>query len=58
MLQKDMGMSIDDLFTEFEEVPIGVASLAQVHLARDRRTGMKVAVKVQHPHLEDFVKIE
>jgi aarF domain-containing kinase len=32
--------------------------LAQVHRATDRRTGKDVAVKLQHPHLEDFVAIE
>lgn len=58
MLMKDMGLGLDDLFENFDPVPIGVASLAQVHRARDKRTGRDVAVKLQHPHLEDFVAID
>ena len=39
-------------FDRFEEGPIGVASLAQVHKARVRESGEWVAVKVMHPDLE------
>ncbi|GHJ87079.1 hypothetical protein NliqN6_3481 [Naganishia liquefaciens] len=58
MLRKDMGLSMDELFSDFDPTPIGVASLAQVHRATDRRTGRGVAVKLQHPHLEEFVQID
>ena len=37
---------IDTLFSEFDREPIGVASLAQVHVAVDRETGRRVAVKL------------
>ena len=42
----DVGVGMDDLFEEFDPNPIGVASLAQVHVATHRPTGKKVAVKV------------
>lgn len=59
MLRRDMdGLGLDDLFESFDPIPIGVASLAQVHRATDRRTGRPVAVKLQHPHLEEFVAID
>lgn len=58
MLREDLGMGIDELFTDFEADPIGVASLAQVHRAIDKRTGRHVAVKVQHADLQDFAKID
>lgn len=41
--------SIDELFTEFSEEPLGSASIAQVHAATLRDGKTKVAVKVQRP---------
>lgn len=42
----DMARPLSDYFDDFDPVPIGVASLAQVHVARWKETGEKVAVKV------------
>ena len=36
---------------EFEEEPVGTASLAQVHRAR-LKDGSRVAVKIQHPRVK------
>jgi aarF domain-containing kinase len=58
MLRADLGKGIDELFTDFQPNPIGVASLAQVHRAIDKRTGRPVAVKVQHADLQDFARID
>ena len=58
MLLADLGRSLDDLFTDFEAQPIGVASLAQVHRAIDRRTGRTVAVKLQHADLQEFSRVD
>ncbi|CAO3695887.1 unnamed protein product [Umbelopsis ramanniana] len=58
LFQHDMGLSLDDLFSEFDSEPIGVASLAQVHRARLRSTDREVAVKMQHPFLDEFCKID
>jgi aarF domain-containing kinase len=54
---EDMGTTINDLFSEFDPDPIGVASLAQVHKAR-LKDGTRVAVKIQHPHLREFTNLE
>jgi aarF domain-containing kinase len=43
----ETGRPLDDMFSEFDETPIGVASLAQVHTATERLTGRRVAVKIQ-----------
>ncbi|KAG2150579.1 ABC1 family-domain-containing protein [Suillus clintonianus] len=54
----DMGQPINELFDDFDPVPIGVASLAQVHVGFHKASGKKVAVKVQHPHLVEFFNID
>ncbi|GFZ47956.1 ABC1 family protein MCP2 homolog [Saitozyma sp. JCM 24511] len=58
MLHQDFGLGLDDLFSDFDPHPIGVASLAQVHRAVDKRTGRPVAVKVQHADLQDFARVD
>lgn len=70
----DMGASISEIFDDFDPVPIGVASLAQVHVGRHKESGKVVAVKVrqtyakqylhlmpfqlQHPQLAEFCDID
>ena len=58
MFIKDTGYPITNLFDQFDEHPIGSASLAQVHIATMKDTGQKVAVKVQHPALEQWVPLD
>ncbi len=58
MLIQDMGLGLNDLFENFDPIPIGVASLAQVHRAIDKRTGRPVAVKVQHSDLKEFASVD
>ncbi|KAK6156128.1 hypothetical protein DH2020_010376 [Rehmannia glutinosa] len=52
VVKKELGGAPDDIFHEFDPIPIASASLAQVHVARTR-DGQKVAVKVQHTHMTD-----
>jgi aarF domain-containing kinase len=49
--ESDHGVKIEDVFYDFEPVPIGNASLAQVHRAKLKSTGETVAVKLQYPRL-------
>ena len=58
MFKSDTGRSISEWFEGFDLEPIGVASLAQVHVARERGTGRKVAVKLQHPSLAEFCDVD
>lgn len=46
LFQDEMGATIDTFFENFDPIPIGVASLAQVHIGREKKTGRMVAVKV------------
>lgn len=58
MFKQDLKVSIDEMFSEFNPKPIGVASLAQVHVAKLRDTDQMVAVKCQHPSLKEFVPLD
>jgi ubiquinone biosynthesis protein len=48
VIEEDLGLSIDQLFLEFDDKPIAAASIGQVHRAT-LPNGKRVAVKVQRP---------
>lgn len=66
----DYGQPVEEIFETFDWTPLGVASLAQVHRARLRRrpdgtwpaaasaSDGWVAVKLQHPTLDEFCKVD
>lgn len=55
----DYGLPLEQVFDVFDwDHPLGVASLAQVHKARLASTGEWVAVKLQHPRLDEFCKMD
>jgi predicted unusual protein kinase regulating ubiquinone biosynthesis (AarF/ABC1/UbiB family) len=56
-IRKELGKSPEDLFADFDPVPIAAASLAQVHVAM-LPDGRKVAVKVQHADIEEISRID
>jgi aarF domain-containing kinase len=56
VIQQDLGKHPDDLFDDFERVPIASASIAQVHRALLKGTNQRVAVKVQKPYIRPQLK--
>lgn len=49
ILEEDLGPAFAEAFDEFDETPYAAASIGQVHLARLRATGQRVAIKVRRP---------
>lgn len=57
-IESTFGKPLEELFMEFSEEPINSASIAQVHVARLKSNGQKVAVKVQHAWLKEELHID
>ena len=51
ILREDLKRDLGDIFREFEDVPLGAASIGQVHRARLRYNNVLVAVKIQRPFI-------
>lgn len=51
-VEADLGRPVADVFSEFDAEPFAAASIAQVHRARLRDSGVLVAVKVRRPGIE------
>ncbi|HCC22330.1 hypothetical protein A2480_04520 [Candidatus Uhrbacteria bacterium RIFOXYC2_FULL_47_19] len=55
IVERELGMSIENLFESFDVRPLAAASMAQVHRAV-LRNGKAVAVKVRRPDIEKVVR--
>ncbi len=57
IVHKETGASIDELFDDFESIPLASASIGQVHRAR-LKEGDAVAVKIQRPKIHRIVEVD
>ncbi|KAJ0025068.1 hypothetical protein Pint_07832 [Pistacia integerrima] len=57
-IEQELGLSIDELFSEISPEPVAAASLGQVYQARLRHSGQVVAVKVQRPGVQAAISLD
>jgi ubiquinone biosynthesis protein len=57
VIEQDLGLSLEQLFLEFEETPVAAASIGQVHRAV-LPNGKRVAVKVQRPEAPRQIEVD
>ncbi|XVF29905.1 hypothetical protein REPUB_Repub16aG0010700 [Reevesia pubescens] len=57
-IEKELGLQIDEIFSEISPEPVAAASLGQVYQARLRRSGRVVAVKVQRPGVQAAISLD
>ena len=55
IIEEELGRPISEVFSEFDDVTLGSASIGQVHRAR-LLTGEEVVVKVQRPGVKEKVR--
>lgn len=57
-IEQELGLAIDELFTDISPEPVAAASLGQVYQARLRTNGKVVAVKVQRPGVRAAISLD
>lgn len=57
VLEESYGKKLEELFVSIDPVPIGSASMAQVHQAVTR-DGQDVVIKVQRPHIYEQMEVD
>lgn len=58
IIERVTGRKLEEIFSEFDPVPIGSASVACVYQARLRTTGERVAVKVRRPKIRELFEAD
>lgn len=58
LIEHSLRLSLENVFSSIDPVPIGSASIAQVHRATLRKSGAEVAVKVRRPGIDDTIRID
>lgn len=56
LFKREIGRGPEEVFDDFETEAFAAASLGQVHRARLKGTGQKVAVKIQYPNIARTIR--
>jgi len=57
IVERELNIRLDDVFSEFEDLPVAAASIAQVHRATFK-DGEKVIVKIQRPDIREIIETD
>jgi ubiquinone biosynthesis protein len=57
VVETELGQPLEEVYASFDEEPVASASIGQVHFAT-LHTGERVAVKVQHPRIEQRMALD
>ncbi|CAL5191755.1 unnamed protein product [Lathyrus oleraceus] len=57
-IERELGVSLDSIFSSISPSPIAAASLGQVYKARLKYSGKLVAIKVQRPSIEEAIGLD
>jgi ubiquinone biosynthesis protein len=57
IISSELNISLQDVFTDFEDMPVAAASIAQVHRAT-LKNGEKVIIKVQRPNIREIIETD
>jgi ubiquinone biosynthesis protein len=55
VIEGELGQPLEEVYSDFNEEPLGSASIGQVYKATLKESGMDVAVKVQKPGIYDVI---
>lgn len=57
-IERELGLSIDSIFSTISPTAVAAASLGQVYKGRLKYSGKLVAVKVQRPDIEEAIGMD
>ncbi|XP_061363832.1 protein ACTIVITY OF BC1 COMPLEX KINASE 3, chloroplastic-like isoform X2 [Gastrolobium bilobum] len=57
-IERELGLSLDSIYSSISPSPVAAASLGQVYKAQLRSSGKLVAVKVQRPGIEEAIGLD
>ncbi|XP_057458423.1 protein ACTIVITY OF BC1 COMPLEX KINASE 3, chloroplastic-like [Lotus japonicus] len=57
-IERELGLSLDSIYSSISPSPVAAASLGQVYKARLKSSGKLVAVKVQRPGIEEAIGVD
>ncbi|KAJ7973980.1 ABC1 family protein [Quillaja saponaria] len=58
MIEQELGLPVEELFSEISPEPVAAASLGQVYQARLRQKGQVIAIKVQRPGVQAAISLD